>query len=135
MPTPVAGDPLYGFKLVTLPTEEAEGEDSFPVIRLFIPGVVEEPRNVAHVVVTVAVRMTISTRRSLGIAELAAKTDAMLDAIETEHGGGLDLTFGGILARPMEFAYGSAFSTTLSMTNEVTVSMMLRPRDRGSRST
>ena len=128
------GKLLAGVNVDVTPGEDVEGIKDFPSVRLYPGPVSETYEPFPYVEARLTFTVTAATRRDLGADGHLQLVEKVMDAMETG-ASGLDLTFGGLVGRPMTFAVESATQTRLGWHSEITVELAGMQFERGTRRT
>lgn len=134
------GQLLDGFKLVTLPVKEVDGQTELAggVLRLYLPTIRERAHDQLAIVSggSISIDLAVSTWRDSGIAAHVLAVEKAMDAVEL-NGSTIDLLLGATLAKPIEVSQDGApwmvEDGALSMNTRLKISMVPRAVKSGGR--
>lgn len=129
---------LAGFKFVTIPVADPEGERDLAsgVLRMFLPEIKEKAHDQLAIISggTFTMKLTVSTKKDSGIAAHVLACEKVMDAIEL-NGSTIDLLLGATLAKPLEISVGEPFIPDggISINSHVTVTVVPKAFKSGAR--
>ncbi len=125
---------LDGWKWFDMPLEHPDGQQDFPSLQLFLPDISETSRN-AFGQGALRVKLSVSVARNQvkAVAALMDGVAAVINAIETDTNGNIDVTLNRTIKTKAEFSAGNGFSSPNALTLEVIVSLMPKLFERGQR--
>lgn len=124
---------LAGFTFVDTPTADIEEEKDYPIIRQFMPDLIETPHARFISDGTMVLRLTVSSDRSKGLVDHLEHVEKFLDALERNPEGEIDLTLGHVIAKPMQVVVKEGFVLENSLTSQITISVLPNVVTRGAR--
>jgi hypothetical protein len=130
------GTLLQGVKFSDVPVLEVDGEADLPIVRLYIPDIVETFVPGALCKAMLVLRMTIATKRSDGIASHITKVEKVIDALEVNALGVVDSKLEGSIRQPFSLKTSDATVTSISITTQLSITVTPRKTpQRGKRAT
>lgn len=126
---------LDGWAFNDKPMSRMDGIKNFPAVSLTIPEMSEAYRPRVFGVGTMKFEFFVSTKTGDVLTVHTAAIALALDAIERRGNllAAVDAGLHGALAKPFEASVGNAQITDLSLNSKVTLTLMVRPFERGNR--
>lgn len=127
------GQMLQGLGFRETPEVQTDGLKDFPWAMFFLPSITESyhVRNIADS--TLRLNLAITTDRKYGIPALLVWVEKVMDALETNRTTlAYDPNLGGT-TKPFEMEMANAFALDLSLTAQITITVMPKPMQRGQR--